>query len=324
MRTLANYISDDQLILHCTDIVFSEVERQIHEFITKLSRDAQVLAARYESWKEKAPKVLKGSIPEIDADALGNKLFRSFKRSLRNDFQVNTHDALDLPSQIIFERYFKRQPPFANGKKEFPDAYMIEVLEKWCQQHGSTMYIVTKDGPMQQAAEQSDFFHSVEKIEDLFKLVTAEAPSSLIEHIDDVLNSGALLFKLETFVSDNIGLIVFIYAGDLTDGEIDDVSTSDEIHTCDFSLLSFSDDKLEIMVDLIVPINAEIYFDDYSSASYDNEDGIYFGVESGKTTIEDSPVIRVFLTINPKNDEIVNLELVTQELHISEPYNDYK
>jgi hypothetical protein len=57
--------------------------------------------------------------------------------------------SLNFLSQISWQvQYFKRQPPFSkeqNKKHEFPDAFIIMTIDKWCELNSTKMIFVTKD-----------------------------------------------------------------------------------------------------------------------------------------------------------------------------------
>ncbi len=45
-------------------------------------------------------------------------------------------------------------------------------------------------------------------------------------------------------------------------------------------------------------------------------------VESGEKTVEDSPIIRVYLLIDPSNDNVDDMWVTTQDVRISDPDGD--
>jgi len=64
----------------------------------------------------------------------------------RCDAIVVTADSAS--SRDVLDRYFKHEPPFeATGDKkvEFPDAYALMSVEKWAQESGSKVLVVSKD-----------------------------------------------------------------------------------------------------------------------------------------------------------------------------------
>jgi hypothetical protein len=57
------------------------------------------------------------------------------------------HEALSIRPVEIFDAYFRRDPPFDKPEsKEFPDAFVIATLDRWCEQQRQQMR-ETKKGP---------------------------------------------------------------------------------------------------------------------------------------------------------------------------------
>ena len=93
---------------------------------------------------------LKGLRATIDKDA--TELFDDFLSDCK---------AIEIPfgyvdSTAIFDRYFEQSPPFgSSGKKhEFPDAFVIEALGRWCTQNREPIYVISDDGDFKAACER--------------------------------------------------------------------------------------------------------------------------------------------------------------------------
>jgi hypothetical protein len=74
----------------------------------------------------------------------------SLKKKLEEFFslgKVQIINSIDLPCGPIFDRYFSELPPFQGEKEdkkhEFPDAFMIASIERWCNENGQRCYALT-------------------------------------------------------------------------------------------------------------------------------------------------------------------------------------
>jgi hypothetical protein len=73
-----------------------------------------------------------------------------------------------------------------------------------------------------------------------------------------------------------------------------------------------------------VPLLVSVSFLDTSHAMYDREDGVYIGAENVETEIEDDPEVRLFVEINPLTRSVLGVEILPQDISVSEPYETYK
>lgn len=156
-NALAKHISDKWLKLHTTDITLSEVQRQLRESAAKLAKEINDTNRSVDRWRSRILGKIDGELLQIDPDKIAQSAFLKFRSQLR-EWCTQVHNALDISPKDVFERYFKRSPPFDDEKrsKEFPDAFVIAALETWCRKTGNSIYVVTKDGAMLRAADESD------------------------------------------------------------------------------------------------------------------------------------------------------------------------
>ena len=135
-----------------TDITLLEVRRQIRERVLARQRELMLIERDLNRWRKSAPKAAPEGAIEFDADALSNELFKQFEWFLRHECKAVVHQALAVAPAAVFETYFDRKPPFdGQDSKEFPDAFVVEALRKWCREQGNRMNIVTEDKSMTRA-----------------------------------------------------------------------------------------------------------------------------------------------------------------------------
>jgi hypothetical protein len=140
-----------------------------------------------------------------------------------------------------------------------------------------------------------------------------------------MLESPSVWDKLEESVRDQIIHLVVIYTGDLFDGEaIEHFVGNEPVELVGFHVLSVSPDEIGVLAKLKVPLTVEVQYQDTTNAFYDKEDGTYIGGETAVAEIESEVTISVFLTIDPSNQEVLEVDILTQEVRFSEPYETYK
>jgi hypothetical protein len=207
--------------LHLTTIT----QREIHNNIRKAFREAR---GAFDSFKSKG-KVLR-NVDEFDivfkavnieepAPALIEKIDK-FIKDYFHIVDVNMASVAD-----VFDKYFEAAPPFAEKgakKSEFPDAFVVSALEKWCQDNTASMYIVSIDKDLRKAREGSERLIYLEKADELFDLFAADEESrheileTINEHQENILEMLQEAFEqAEFFVSDEYGDVLEVSVNDI-------------------------------------------------------------------------------------------------------------
>ena len=92
-----------------------------------------------------------------------------FQKTFRYDFLPKNIDR-EIDYRVVFEKYFNKLLPFSDKKKtEFPDAFVIEMLQAYL---GQNLHIVSGDNDFHQWAEQAKSvtaYRSVREFADLFE-----------------------------------------------------------------------------------------------------------------------------------------------------------
>ena len=89
--------------------------------------------------------------PGFDAEQTKQELRSQFHTFL-DEVKANVLELTDISIEEVFEKYFAGIPPFANDKKkhEFPDAFSLAAIERWCKTSSGKMYVVSSDSDWQQ------------------------------------------------------------------------------------------------------------------------------------------------------------------------------
>lgn len=274
-------------------------EGEIELFITVITIN-EVLA-NVEKKFEQANQVFKSTIKELDTKAKVLKNIEGFNyifglndafdaskelknlkkkmhRTLNENFKVIEIDI--SKTMKIFDDYFQEKSPFKAGQKkeEFPDAFVLNSLETWCLKNKEKIYILSTDPdilnyPSQKIIpikeydkllNQISYTYSADnkivKVEEVLDKCNKEIVDAIREEFEDSFPSEGW--------DDSYG-----YEYQLNGFE------SIELEPMGHSILSIFNNEASIELSYRVFYNAEIGYEDLSTAFYDKEDGIYYGTE---------------------------------------------
>ena len=90
--------------------------------------------------------------------------------------QADIIDLANANAEKIFDSYFNLKPPFSEGRKksEFPDAFAIQALERWCEDHDETVYAVSGDKDWLNACANHDRLIHLASLDSFLDLVTRQ------------------------------------------------------------------------------------------------------------------------------------------------------
>lgn len=324
---LKELLSSGRLVLHITDVIFQEVERQLHDFVGETTSALKGAKRHLGRWVQRYPKLVT-TLPEFDQAAISMAAFRDFSSFIRSVRAIE-HGIDTVPPSIVFERYFKREPPFHKlGSKEFPDAFNIAMLEAWCDSMKETIYVVGADKAVCQAVDQSEHLLAMNSLEDLLASVAAMDEPQLVAEARTIFTSSPVQAQLEAAIEAQIGDLIPIYVGgDLPEGEVIEHQLDGEISIGEFKVLATSATGLRVVVPVNIPLVVDVSYEDRSDAIYDSEDGKYLFAESATKEIRADPTIRFFARVfrDPSSkDVVVEAQPVNVLFRVNDEFENYK
>ncbi|MGB5055479.1 MAG: PIN domain-containing protein [Nitrospirales bacterium] len=100
-----------------------------------------------------------------------------------------TVEQLPLAGRLddVVDWYFQIEPPFAKGKKskEFPDAFILSVLEEYHRDHGARIAVISHDNDFKKACAKRSFIHH---FEDLSQYIDAFRPELSKTDDDEIID----------------------------------------------------------------------------------------------------------------------------------------
>jgi hypothetical protein len=146
LRAFLKHASKGSIVLLTTDITIQECSKHASKKVASVFDKIEVLKNTEPIEDLPILKDLKKLLHKVDkASAIKENLdlgvLKIFKKHFQN-IKVEWGAA-----QAIFNDYFSKSPPFQDSKKpkEFPDAFVLKTLEKWCKDKSAKIYLLSGD-----------------------------------------------------------------------------------------------------------------------------------------------------------------------------------
>jgi PIN domain len=325
MQRLFQLTRDHVCTLHITDIMVEEIKRQITDMASEVAQAVNKANRLLRNWNKvrlshvKAPKVP----DDVVAATIAKEGADNFEFALIHQWEPKRHDALKIPAKDIFDSYFKRLPPFDKvDSKEFPDAFIVAALDRWCQTEQQKMYVITRDKAMLRAVERTKTLIPLATLEDYLALFVDDP--RIVEFVERIFESEAW-DTVEESVRDQLGNLGTVYTGDLHDGEvIHHEARSEPVELVDYDIISAEDDRIEVIARVKAPIAFDVQYLDTSSAWWDSEEKEFIGGDKEVETLELEMSLSVLIVIDPQNKSISEIDLLTRDVRVQEPYETFK
>jgi len=148
VQVVISEIVENEMKRHLIERI-KEAREALEKGFTKAQQELQIPEGNV----TRARKALLSGVP--DEEIAQDRLDQFYQRC----------DAIVVPaesagSREVLDRYFKHQPPFkaaGDKKAEFPDAYALMSVEKWAQETGSKVLIVSKDQGWKAFCAESEY-----------------------------------------------------------------------------------------------------------------------------------------------------------------------
>ena len=221
------------------------------------------------------------ALDNIDAEKTAIEMVNTFvKRS--GAYVIGLEYCKDIEG--IFKKYFKQEFPFSEKKqKEFPDAFALAAIEGYNRSRQYKMVVLSTDPDMQNY--ESDKLYAVDFKKYISEKMSEDVDlSSLYEELSG--NSDRLKDKLESEILDYLD-DVSLYYDKIQNRDIHYVSVYDvrvDFNADDVYINESNDETIEFELEIHVNYRVGISYDDYTNATYDNEDKEWYGTEE---TLED-------------------------------------
>lgn len=323
-QTLFDLVEENKAEVVLTNITIQEVKSNISKEIEKAIQIIRKARNEAKIFRNFPQEPVSGIYDEIEIDKFESILFGKFQTFLKKcKAEILSCNKTDVDK--IFEMYFRKLPPFGEGKKksEFPDAFILSALNDYAENDLNPFYIVSKDKDFAEGVKQFGKLIYLESLEEFINKVSF--------HYEKL---APLAFKL---INDNIDQVTELieqkflnlgfYLSD-QEGDVDDVQVSE---TPDFEvyLLRIENNSAEFELAGSISYSAYVTYDDLSTATYDSEDKILIPWHKIETTVERDEIIHAHVKIKfsvtePYSFEIETVEIVTPKSDVAVNAEEYE
>lgn len=327
-QQLLELAAKNEINLIITDIVYREVlsnqAKQLEEALLTMKKTYNI--------RNKEGRVLRCYedlealfvYPDLDKEKLIAQFRKAFDEKIEKA-HIDIISSKDTKVDYIFDRYFAKDPPFSEKKKdEFPDAFSLKTIIEHVKSRRIKNFCVVAGDPdllIKEVRIFSCFKEVSELINEHFRRKTKHAETLTL--INKIYNEKIELvhpFKLEIeklFES-------YIFSGKYNPNaskeieSIDDMKISEIKFAKDYNIIEMEDDRFAIVeTNVTVDYDVEYTYYNYDGAYYDKEDSKWYLVEQeadSNSDVKQFPVI-IRIDYNPPagkglgEAEIIELDL---------------
>lgn len=320
LRSLAKHIEARTIVLHITDLTLREVRRQLLEDVEARSRELATIEKTLRRWRHSIPNL--PTAPVIDGTATAAALYQHFERTIGRDWSAISHRALEIAPETVFDDYFARRAPFdKDGSKEFPDAFVLKILQEWCDAHRASVHVVTQDKAMLRAVTASESLLPIPTIEEVLARASVEPAVASDQIADAVITAPEFDYFLEQAVESRGEDLIFVYHGDLPEGEVVGHAVGSIEAVTDYSLAWVGSRSVAMILTAETNVTVSVQYEDRSLAMYDREDDRWFGGDTATVEIETRVPIELFVEVDLATRQFIMSELMRDEYMVSEGYD---
>lgn len=271
LRTLESLASSGTVHLITTDVVVREVRANIEKAIREaasahatFSRKAAIL---------RAASCSRHLVRQLDTAPIAKQVAAGF-----DAFLDSTHTTVlptaELPAGPVLADYFKKAPPFHEGKKEFPDAFSLAAIRQHIQgTSAGSLTVVSADAGFAEAAKA---------------LPDVEVVTTLRALLDDIYSSGdevlarflkhellkrrkQLTHRVKELFTDGGFDVAERWEAEVVEARVTTVHLPDGPD--EVEIVELTEGKATLSVLVSVEFDADIRYGDESSASHNKEFG---------------------------------------------------
>lgn len=294
--TLFKLAKEDIIDLISTDITNQEVLRHMRkdcmEAFSKMRKQCNVL---------RNISIYKDSFGRANKDIVEKEVDQIFEKHLRTSkvctlgYKYNEKDVKD-----VFDSFFNERVPFSSHKKsEFPDAFILKLLENYGKKKSSRIVILSADDDMSRyesyylyAVDYKDYITDKlvvkEKFEDI-KTALEKQNDGLCSQIQNVCENGL----------DNLSLYVNCIEGvEVTRVTVNHVRVNldrDSIY-----IYNEEGGVVGVEVDCDIEFSVDVEYENAANAYFDSEDKRWYGTELDTITIRKSTTTYADLLFDEK------------------------
>ena len=336
IRRLVELAKSGKVKVFITPVIQREVESNIGEAAQEMLNAVQQMKKKAAMLRDVTLPMVKQYFADYDRDAVIEHLHSQFGAFL-TDAQVANIALAGEDAANVFELYFGKRAPFGQGKKksEFPDAFIVASLDRWCREQDQKMYVVTGDGAERPSKDASPRNFNSEEAETLKSMTSAchgtgtllplprlsvflELVTRAEEERVGIARASAVAgwawdhrSLIAEYITDNFEHLDFV--PDDFESEVEDVSTvSVRLEAPD--LVELGEDRAVLAFVADVQYEASVHTVDPESGIWDSEEKVMLFQERQKVTRRFSTILEGEATLSIPRLEDLGVEAALGEI----------
>lgn len=332
IRELLKLSEEEKIKIVMTKITVEEVKNNFKKLSRQALENLAIFRKPFESRVLRNNSVGKHLYDHIDKKNVEKEFNDDFDAILAKS-KVLIIDYSEINIKSVFDSYFKNEYPFngADKKSEFPDAFALALIEKWCIENEIKCTIFSSDKDfLNFKSEHLDITKDYEIYldEKLQYYLTQENRISILQELFEK-NSHKIDKEIEEWYRyklDDDSLYYSVVWFEIHDIEITEVNVTDK----SYQIVSIDEESIEIEIEANVTFKVELLIDDEYYSHYDKEDKVTYYFETKVEEIERDvkatlSVLAYIVDKDDYDDELEVLEINKDEkLVIEEQYEDYR
>ena len=311
-----------------TDVIKAEVENRIKYHVKNeaniIRKDARILNTYFNP----------------NSKEIIDKLTNEFHEFIAKNIMV-----IDVPeSRIgkkIISNYLNNMPPFDTAKEkkkqEFPDAFIIETIADYLETNDLTGIFLSGDNDCKTYIDDNNRLSHVKDIKELLDKLNREndectnlikqSLESAKSNLDEVLTNFINSLDIDNYSYETNEWSHFSFL-DFDISSADYVENSLIINKNEYEIYDINPETMyaQLSVPVSYQVDSVLYAEDFSCASYDKEDGVFYNVETvevdNRFNVEEVE-IDLELDLSTGEFEIISeSNEINAEFNIDEPLED--
>lgn len=297
--SLAALAREERVFIKSSDITLREIICNLEEVvetaatvIQKTKKEARIL--RNLGLKSSYHAIF----TEFPTAEIISKLTKQIKRFFKSS-NTEILPALKVSPSSVFDKYFTKKPPFGLGKKktEFPDAFVLSALEKWCDKTQQEIYVISQDNDMASLCSGSGKLIHLPSLQAFLEIVIAH-DNNLAQLVHERFQRNTE--NIKELVSEELKETYIGLSDEDGEGEVTSVL---EVSFDEVSIIKMTDGIATLELQAKIVFTSNIWFDDLATASYDSEEGRLIPWRKIEEEVEREVVVPVELSFEFSKDD---------------------
>lgn len=287
INSLLSLSRKGKIQLYITEISYNELKSNYEKFLHVSIENHNRFRKDAKNWILQNDKDLHSFFLKIDFEKIKTE-FNNKLDGLVTDSVIKIIPYKSLDIKVVFDKYFKPEPPFGIGdkKSEFPDAFTLELIEDFFSTNGKKGIVFSTDKDLLTSTFPSfeirdnyqnyleDIYTKMEKVkkditQKLFLSNSTKLKQEFIDWYKDNLDDNTLYYDAVNWK-------------DVYEIDIDEINVGD----LSYKIIEIVDDTVTIEVETRVKVKVSILTDDEEYMYYDSDDKSYHYFETNYESFE--------------------------------------